>query len=81
MKKKKAFITGIAGFAGSFLAEELISSGYQVSGSLFGRESLKNIKHLKKDITTVKLDVQKSNECHKVLKQIKPDDIFHLAAF
>ena len=81
MKKKKAFITGIAGFAGSFLAEELLNSGYQVSGSLFGQESLRNIKHLKKDITTVKLDVRKSKECSKVLKQIKPDYIFHLAAF
>ena len=81
MKKKKAFITGIAGFAGSFLAEELLNSGYQVSGSLFGKESSKNIKHLKKDITTLKLDVQKPKECNKVIRQIKPDYIFHLAAF
>ena len=81
MKKKKAFITGIAGFAGSFLAEELLNSGYQISGSLFGKESLKNIKHLKKDITTVKLDIQKPKECNKVLREIKPDYIFHLAAF
>ncbi len=81
MKKKKAFITGIAGFAGSFLAEELLNSGYQVSGSLFGQESLRNVKHLKKDITTVKLDVQILKECNKVLRQIKPDYIFHLAAF
>ncbi|MGH8015835.1 MAG: GDP-mannose 4,6-dehydratase, partial [Candidatus Zixiibacteriota bacterium] len=81
MKPSHAFITGIAGFAGSFLAEELLERGYQVSGSVVGRESLRNTKKIQDEIKLVKLDVQKPNECLRRLKQTNPDYIFHLAAF
>jgi len=35
MKKPVAFITGIAGFAGSYLAEELLNHNYYVTGALY----------------------------------------------
>ncbi len=81
MKSPHAFITGIAGFAGSFLAEELLAHGYKVSGSILGRESSKNIRKILNVICLVKLDVQKPHECVRRIKQISPDYIFHLAAF
>lgn len=81
MKQPRAFITGIAGFAGSFLAEELLAHNYQVSGSVLGRESTQNIKHILNRIELVKLDIQKANECSRRIKQLRPDYIFHLAAF
>lgn len=81
MKQPHAFITGIAGFAGSFLAEELLSCGYQVSGSILGRESTRNIKPIQNNIELVKLDVQRANEASRRIKQLEPDYIFHLAAF
>ncbi len=81
MKQPHAFITGIAGFAGSFLAEELLTCGYKVSGSILGRESTRNIKPIQSNIELVKLDVQKANEASRRIKQLEPDYIFHLAAF
>ena len=39
MRTPTAFITGIAGFAGSFLAEELLAAGFKVSGALYKKES------------------------------------------
>ncbi len=81
MKQPHAFITGIAGFAGSFLAEELLAHNYKVSGSMVGRESSRNIKQIQNNIDLVKLDIQKANEASRRIKQLKPDYIFHLAAF
>ena len=81
MKQPHAFITGIAGFAGSFLAEELLARGYKVSGSVLGRESTRHIKQIQNIIELVKLDVQKANEVSRRIKKLKPDYVFHLAAF
>jgi len=81
MKQPHAFITGIAGFAGSFLAEELLAHDYKVSGSVLARESTRNIKQIQNDIKLIKLDVQKPHECSRRIKLLNPDFIFHLAAF
>jgi len=81
MKKPHALITGIAGFAGSFLAEELLAHDYKVTGSIVGRESLRNIKKIQSRLKLTKLDVQKPNECSRRIIQTNPDYIFHLAAF
>lgn len=81
MKQPRAFISGIAGFAGSFLAEELLANNYKVVGSTLGRESSRNISPIKKNLQLVKLDVTKPNECLRRLKQVNPAVIFHLAAF
>ena len=39
----RAFITGIPGFAGSFLAEELLAQGYEVYGTHLPGENLQNL--------------------------------------
>ena len=80
MKKKTAFITGIAGFAGSYLAEELLDNGYRVAGALYPGESTKNIDKIKKGLTLLKLDILNQDKCNSVTSKIKPDFIFHLAA-
>ena len=53
----KAFITGIAGFAGSYLAESLIESGEQVEGTCLPDEPLANIKAIGKKITLHRCDI------------------------
>jgi len=80
MRKPRAFITGICGFAGSHLAEELLNHGYDVCGGRFKNESTANINHIKKDITLDPLDISNPQQCIKLLGRIKPDYIFHLAA-
>lgn len=77
----KAFITGITGFAGSFLAENLLARGsYDVSGTYLTDSSLDNVKHLEGKVKLHKIDLQDANLVNKIIGQEKPDQIFHLAA-
>lgn len=78
---KLAFVTGIAGFAGSFLAEELIAHGYTVAGTIYGSESTANIDHLRKSLKLYKLDITNEKACRKIVAKVNPDFLFHLAAF
>ena len=81
MKRRVALITGVAGFAGSWLAEELLTNGFSVCGSVLPGESLDNIAQIKSDLKLTKLDILDSAGCKRVIMKIKPDFIFHLAAF
>ncbi|TSD03466.1 MAG: GDPmannose 4,6-dehydratase [Parcubacteria group bacterium Athens0714_16] len=88
-KNKKAFITGITGQDGSYLAELLLEKGYEVHG-LIRRSSTFNtsrIDHLYKDshIYGTKLflhfgDLSDSSNLNRLLSNIKPDEIYHLGA-
>ncbi|MEE8578060.1 MAG: GDP-mannose 4,6-dehydratase [candidate division Zixibacteria bacterium] len=80
MKPPSAFITGIAGFAGSFLAEELLEAGWKVSGGLYKNEPLLNIRDIRREITLCSLDISSPGRCRGVITRYKPDYIFHLAA-
>ena len=76
---KKALITGISGFAGSFLADHLLENGYQVSGTYLSDTSLKNLS--KKDsLTLYKLNLLNEKSVFDLVRQDKPDFVFHLAA-
>ncbi|HOP06613.1 MAG TPA: GDP-mannose 4,6-dehydratase [candidate division Zixibacteria bacterium] len=74
------FITGIAGFAGSHLAELLLSKGFRVYGGLHPRERLDNIAHLKSDLELLRFDIQNTERCERAIDRIRPDYIWHLAA-
>lgn len=86
---KKAFITGITGQDGSYLTELLLEKGYEVHG-LIRRASTFNtdrIDHLYKDRhehgTRLFLhygDLADSSNLNRLLKTIKPDEIYHLGA-
>ena len=86
---KKAFITGITGQDGSYLAELLISKGYEIHG-LIRRASTFNtdrIDHLYKDFHDPKArvylhygDLSVSGQLTDLLHDIQPDEIYHLGA-
>ncbi len=88
---KKALITGITGQDGSYLAELLLSKGYEVHG-LIRRASTFNtrrIDHIYKDPHNngekVKLylhygDVTSSGSLVDMVYSLQPDEIYHLAA-
>jgi GDPmannose 4,6-dehydratase len=86
---RKAFLTGITGQDGSYLAELLIEKGYEVHG-IIRRSSTFNtsrIDHLYHDqsINGVQLflhygDLSDSVNLVKLLYQLKPDEIYHLGA-
>ena len=86
---KKAFITGITGQDGSYLAELLLNKGYEVHG-LIRRASTFNtdrIDHLYRDFhdPNAKLflhygDLNVSGQLMDLLHSIAPDEIYHLGA-
>ena len=88
METKKALIFGITGQDGSYLAEFLISKGYQVHGvvrrtSTFNRQ---RIDHLFKDFNEPdKLvlhygDMADGTSLISIIQKIQPDEIYNLAA-
>ena len=82
--KKKALITGITGQDGSYLAELLISKGYEVHG-LIRRSSLiktDRIDHLfdHKNLNLHYGDMTDDLSIFKIISTIKPDEIYNLAA-
>ena len=81
---KKAFITGITGQDGSYLAELLLEKGYEVHG-IIRRSSIFNthrIDHLIKqsNFYTYYGDLTDSSNLHRLLTKIKPDEVYNLAA-
>jgi GDPmannose 4,6-dehydratase len=90
---KKALITGINGQDGSYLAELLIEKGYEVHGiirrsSTFNTERIEHlyIDSLLKDIHNNRKillhygDMTDSTNLIRLVQQIKPDEIYNLAA-
>ncbi len=77
----KALITGISGFAGSHLAEYLLSlEDIEVSGIVRWRSRLDNISHILSKIKLYECDIKDASAVKYVINEIRPDYIFHLAA-
>tara|TARA_R110000822_G_scaffold298120_1_gene420802 strand:+ start:1509 stop:2504 length:996 start_codon:yes stop_codon:yes gene_type:complete len=86
MSQKKAFITGIGGQDGSYLAEYLISLGYEVHGIVrrhsVAEEQNTRLHHiqLKLDKTTYYGDLSDQGSIERLLEEIQPDEIYNMAA-
>lgn len=79
--QKKVLITGITGFAGSYLAESLCKKEtYQVFGTYLSDESLRNVSAFKNSLHLSKIDLTERKQVYEVIAQIKPDFVYHLAA-
>ncbi len=79
--RPRAMITGIAGFAGSHLAEELLAAGYEVHGALYPGEPTENIDGFKSRLKLFRLDIKNSRAVINALGKVKPHFLCHLAAF
>ena len=79
---KKAVITGITGQDGSYLAELLLSKGYQVTGMVrrASTETFDRIAHFKDRIALRQADLLDQFSLVKLLDEIQPDEIYNLAA-
>ena len=79
---KSALITGITGQDGSYLAELLLSKGYNVHGIIrrTSTEHLDRIKHIQKDIIIHQADLLDQSSIMDVMSACKPDEIYNLAA-
>lgn len=78
---KKVLITGIAGFAGSHLCEFLLAKNFSVFGFYHPDHSVKNVEHVKNKIDLIACDILDNKDLKTKIESIRPDYVFHLAAF
>lgn len=78
--KKKALITGVTGFAGSHLAELLLRERVDVHGIQRWRSKSDNINQIRDKIVFHEADLLDAHSLYKVIDEVRPDYIFHLAA-
>ncbi|HEX5962391.1 MAG TPA: GDP-mannose 4,6-dehydratase [Gemmatimonadales bacterium] len=78
----KALITGVTGQDGSYLAELLLSKGYEVVGVVrrTSHHSYERIEHLLERIEVVAADLLDQHSLTVVLQDTRPDEVYNLAA-
>jgi GDP-4-dehydro-6-deoxy-D-mannose reductase len=70
----RALITGASGFVGPYLIHHLLEEGYEAVGCMHGLE-----KELPEGCKPVSLDVTDRKVVRRVLSEVEPDEIYHLA--
>jgi GDPmannose 4,6-dehydratase len=86
MKQKRALITGITGQDGSYLAEFLLSKGYDVHG-IVRRVAFEDPDHrlwrirgIVDQVTLHAASLESYASVFKVIEEVRPDECYHLAA-
>ena len=81
---KTAFITGISGQDGSYLAEYLLELGYDVHGIVrrhsMAEEQNTRIQPIQNNLTTYYGDLLDQGGLERLLDKIQPDEIYNIAA-
>jgi GDPmannose 4,6-dehydratase len=83
---KKAFITGITGQDGSYLAEFLLGKGYEVHGAVRRvaiedpEHRLWRIRHILDKLVLHAASLESFASIFNVVDKVQPDEIYHLAA-
>ena len=82
-KNKKVIITGHTGFKGSWLTMWLLrleANILGISNKIVTKPSNYDLVKKNKRLKSIFLDIKKSKELNKIIKNYKPDFVFHLAA-
>jgi len=87
-KNKTAFITGVTGQDGSYLAEFLLKKGYKVYGlqrraSTFNTERIDHLYDKKPYLNKFQTfygDLSDGSNLNRILEKIKPDELYNLGA-
>lgn len=77
---KRALVTGITGFVGSYMAELLIKEGFQVFGIARWRSRRENLINVNGHVTILEADLLDAHSLDQIMLSVRPDFIFHLAA-
>ena len=82
MSQRRAFITGITGQDGSYLAELLLEQGYEVHGMVrrSSTEKFDRIEHIRDRVSLHQGDLFDSRSMSDALRASRPDEIYNLAA-
>jgi GDPmannose 4,6-dehydratase len=80
--KRKAFITGITGQDGSYLAEILLEKDYDVFGMVRRSSSFNTarIDHIFGDVELVFGDLSDGSVLNQLMRTIRPDEVYNLGA-
>ena len=83
---KKAFVTGITGQDGAYLAQFLLEKGYEVYGA-YRRTSSLNLWRIHflnieshPNLHLIEFNILDAANCIRVISQIQPDEVYNLAA-
>lgn len=78
----KAIIFGITGQDGSYLAELLLTKGYEVTGVTrrVSVNTLSRIEHILPQINIIEGDITDAFNVNKIIQDEEPDEIYNLAA-
>ncbi len=79
---KRALITGITGQDGSYLAELLLSKGYEVWGAVrrSSSETDERVAHIRDELQFVQADLLDQSSLTQALLESEPDEVYNLAA-
>src|SRR5262245_66459019 len=79
---KTAFITGITGQDGSYLAELLLAKGYRVCGMIrrSSTENFQRVEHLRDKIELRQADLLDQTSIMTLLDEVRPHEVYNLAA-
>lgn len=84
MNKRKAFITGIGGQDGSYLAELLLSKEYEVHGIIRRNSTPEHqqtrLENIQGDLNVEYGDLQDYSTLERSIKKIQPDEIYNIGA-
>jgi GDP-4-dehydro-6-deoxy-D-mannose reductase len=76
----KALVTGITGFVGSHMAEYLLDRRIDVVGTVRPRSRMDHISAIAEQLDLVECELRDPYSVEKLIREKKPDLIFHLAA-
>jgi GDPmannose 4,6-dehydratase len=78
----RALITGITGQDGSYLAEFLLSRGYEVWGVVrrSSSENFERIQHIRDQIKLFEADLLDQTSLTRAVQSARPDEVYNLAA-
>ncbi len=81
LRNTRVLVTGISGFIGSHLARRLVAEGAEVHGLVRNSSNLWRIHDLNNQINLHYVDLRDFGAVTKVAQDIKPQKVFHLAAY
>jgi GDPmannose 4,6-dehydratase len=79
---RRALITGITGQDGSYLAECLLSEGYEVWGLVRGQANprVSRVRRLLQDVRLVRGDLLDQGSLISAVEKVQPDEVYNLGA-